>query len=264
MNAVGNNAAEKENQRNGRKRKGFRNQSGCVSGSSGADRAGAGSGPGQAQAPAAAKKKKGSKGWIIWLIALLGVAGYCAYTYFFAYKPTFKVDNYEFTFKTSVKELRDNGIVLCDSYGKESDNNGSVSRKTIYNISYNLGVKKGGVVKKTGFVVQIANFRSSSCKINDCTIYKIYYYPEYQSADVSVLIGGQDFSTAKIDSSLKSKIKDAKIPFKDSEIDSFTSGKSNTLIDSNSSYKFEFSKQTGSGNLLIEFWRNVNVNVTTK
>ena len=163
-----------------------------------------------------------------------------------------------------MKELRDNGIVLCDSYGKESDNNGSVSRKTIYNISYNLGVKKGGVVKKTGFVVQIANFRSSSCKINDCTIYKIYYYPEYQSADVSVLISGQDFSTAKIDGGLKSKIKDAKIPFKDSEIDSFTSGKSNTLIDSNSSFKFEFSKQTGSGNLLIEFWRNVNVNVTTK
>lgn len=218
----------------------------------------------QAQA-AAAKKKKGSKGWIIWIIAILGAAAYFGYNYFFAFKPTFKVDNYEFTLKTTVKELRDNNIVLCDSSKKESDNNASVRGRTIYSITYNLGVKKGGVTKDTGLVVQLANFRSSNCSLNECAIYKIYYYPEYQSADVTVLINGQDFSTGKIDSNLKSKIKDAKIPFKDSEIDDLINGKSNTLIDDNSSYRFEFSKRTGTKDeLLIEFWRNVDVSVKSK
>lgn len=192
------------------------------------------------QAPAGKKKSAGSVLCSIVAIALIAFAGYYAVTnYVLAAKHSITVNDKTIDLRSSIKELEDQGFVLVTVTGEQiKDLGSSVSRKTIHNKDYYIGIPgSGSKAINTGICITVGNFNSESQSLRKCTIYKLEYYPEFQKDGATVLIDGKDMRKASLED-WTAFFKEKGFPFSDKDLEEFKSGKSKYISEVKGNYKY--------------------------
>ena len=221
--------------------------------------------PGQPMMQAPKKKKKFRIGTLICiLLPLLVIGGSLFYFLVIVHTPKFEIEGFEFTTKTKVKDLLENGIVLCNSAGEINSTNKTIYPKTILTTYYNLGVKTSDkLANKSGFVVQIANFTGNSKPMEECMIYCVWFYPDKKSPNVKIRIDGQDWSKMARDENLKDMVMESGMPFEEADVAALAAGKTDKITAHNPSYVFQIYKSKDSEELTLYIYRNVKVNSST-
>ena len=192
------------------------------------------------QAPVRKKKSAGSVLCSIVAIVLIAFAGYYFVTnYVLAEKHSITVNDKTINLRSSIEELEKQGFVIVTVNGEQvKELSPSVSRKTIHNKDYYIGIPgSGSKAVNTGICITVGNFNSQSQSLRKCTIYKLEYSPEYQKDGATVLIDGRDISKASLDD-WTVFLKEKGFPFSDNDLEEFKSGKSKYISEVKGNYKY--------------------------
>ena len=214
--------------------------------------------------PDAPKKKKKHTGLLITLISLLIpiiIAGaVLLWLLVFTYSPKFQVNALEFDLRTTAGSLREMGFVLCNSKGEERTTNTNVYPRYIYDSKFYLYVEDDDEeLRYTGLVVEFVNTSKNTKKLNECSIFELWYYPAAQSLDLDVKLDGIDLSYAVYDDDLAPLLKKSKIPFDAKEIDRFVDGDTEKLHDYNTLYAYTVNIDKNKKDVVFYFCRNEKV-----
>ena len=216
--------------------------------------------PDIAEAPKVKQKKR--KTWIIPVaVAVLAIVIPLVVFLVILHNPKFTVDDAEFTMNYTVKEIRETGLVLCGSDGTIKKAAKSLYPHSYLETKYHIGKKiSEDKALTTGFVIQVGNFSGNTKPLEDCTLYRVWYYPEYHSKELDVRIDGQDFSNAARNDDLKDLLKASGIPFDDADINAFIDGGTDELKYFNSMLVFKITPDTNhKDSLLFTVYRNKKV-----
>ena len=188
----------------------------------------------------AKKKSGGNIFFTIIIIAAMAFAGYYVVTnYVLAAKHSIKINDKELNLRSSIAQIQDSGLVMCNVNGKVIDSfDTKVKAKEIYKETYFIGVEKSaGSAVCTGIEIRPANFTSNDQSLKDCTIYELQYTPAFHDDGVTVLVDGKDMRLASLEE-WASFLKEKGFPFSDKELDGFKTGDSKVISGIKDTHKY--------------------------